>query len=171
MDSALSLAAVAALGDRGEGVGAEHPDEPEHAGTLYWISLFIFAVERGPRENNIKCNYPKFRKSSESPFSRFQATVPVIPIQILPTSRPQRPRYVRSLSPSFFASCSFFMGIANQKFREARRKKRRLAAHPFANWVWHGMAMIWQAGITSGPEILRNFILDNPNLMKKASSK
>ena len=30
--SALSLA-VAALGDRGEGVGAEYPDDPEHAGT------------------------------------------------------------------------------------------------------------------------------------------
>ena len=31
-ESALSLA-VAALGDRGEGVGAEYPDDPEHAGT------------------------------------------------------------------------------------------------------------------------------------------
>ena len=33
VESALSLA-VAALGDRGEGVGAEYPDDPEHAGTL-----------------------------------------------------------------------------------------------------------------------------------------
>ena len=32
VESALSLA-VAALGDRGEGVGAEYPDDPEHAGT------------------------------------------------------------------------------------------------------------------------------------------
>ena len=42
VDSALSLAAVAALGDRGEGVGAEYPDDPEHAGTLHWIGSFIF---------------------------------------------------------------------------------------------------------------------------------
>ena len=37
--------AVAALGDRGEGVGAEYPDDPEHAGTLH------LATEGGTRSD------------------------------------------------------------------------------------------------------------------------